>query len=246
MKYRVDFFIPSKKVVVELDGHDFHSSPSQREYDAKRDRYLGKKGFRVVRFTGREINRDVDSCVLELIDLCRTLPGHTREDLSDRDISNSNPDNFSNPTYYCSYMQKVANFIFSKHGIKNLEGAYIKLRQEGYDDLSIGVDEGSKIYASYSFSVNGDRAVSPEFVMYRYFDIETGQYELIPFSYSHFTGFYQKYLEFDKRGRFHIVGQDEILSAANHIETMARGIEFHGFLAADAVEISPGYNEEIG
>ena len=239
----MDFFIPSKKVVVELDGHEFHSSPSQREYDAKRDRYLEKKGFRVIRFTGREINRDVNSCVLELFEMSQCLPDQEPTDLSKRDIDNPNPDSFSNPTYYCSYMQKVANHIFRKYGLRNTEGAYVRINRQGYDDLSIGIDRENFIYVAYSFELNGDRAVSPEFILYRYFDIQTGRHELIPFSYEYFTGFYEEYLEFDHLGRFRILDNVKLLGAANHIETMARGIEFHGFLDEENSVYSKGYDE---
>jgi DNA-binding response OmpR family regulator/very-short-patch-repair endonuclease/transcription elongation factor Elf1 len=66
--YRLDFAIPTSKVAIELDGHEFHSSKRQRTYDAKRDRYLQEQGWRVYRFTGTEIYRDVQGCVEELAD----------------------------------------------------------------------------------------------------------------------------------------------------------------------------------
>lgn len=64
--YRVDFAIPDNKYYIELDGHDFHSSKEQRAYDAKRDRYLLSNGWKVIRFTGSEINADPSSCVDEI------------------------------------------------------------------------------------------------------------------------------------------------------------------------------------
>lgn len=68
-EYRVDFAIPDKNIVIEIDGHDFHKTKEQRTNDAKRERYLQKKGFRVVRYTGTEIFNDVANCVRQLIEI---------------------------------------------------------------------------------------------------------------------------------------------------------------------------------
>lgn len=62
--YRVDFLLPGG-TIVELDGHDWHSSKPQRAKDAKRDRDLTGLGYRVIRFTGSEVHADPDACVAE-------------------------------------------------------------------------------------------------------------------------------------------------------------------------------------
>lgn len=66
--YRVDFSFESNgtKIVVELDGHDYHKTKEQRTIDAKRDRYLTGNGWQVFRFTGSEIFSDVKKCVDEV------------------------------------------------------------------------------------------------------------------------------------------------------------------------------------
>lgn len=64
--YRADFAIPSKKVVIEVDGHDYHSSPEQKLHDSKRDRFMVSQGWRVLRFTGREVYHDVEAVVKEI------------------------------------------------------------------------------------------------------------------------------------------------------------------------------------
>ena len=75
--YRVDFALTDipgvdlLKVVIELDGHDYHSTPEQRDHDTARDRALMKSGWQVVRFTGKQINRDCAGCVRETVDLVR-------------------------------------------------------------------------------------------------------------------------------------------------------------------------------
>ncbi len=68
-QYRVDFAVIDKRVVVELDGHEYHKSKEQRTNDAERQRFLQKKGYTVIRFTGNEINKDVNGCVSEVLDI---------------------------------------------------------------------------------------------------------------------------------------------------------------------------------
>lgn len=50
--YIVDFFCPSAKLVVELDGGQ-HGERSQR--DAAHTRWLEKRGYRVIRFWNTEV-----------------------------------------------------------------------------------------------------------------------------------------------------------------------------------------------
>lgn len=74
--YRLDFAftmpsVPLLKVAIELDGHDYHSSQEQINYDTARDRALLRTGWQVVRFTGSQINRDCEGCVRETVDLVR-------------------------------------------------------------------------------------------------------------------------------------------------------------------------------
>lgn len=71
-RYRVDFAIPEHRVVIEIDGHDFHKTKEQRTRDAEQQRYLELNGWRVIRFTGSEVYKSVARCVNEaagLIDL---------------------------------------------------------------------------------------------------------------------------------------------------------------------------------
>lgn len=65
-RFRVDFILKDARLIIELDGHDFHSTKEQLENDAIRQRYLTRAGYSVIRFTGREINKDPKKCVLEV------------------------------------------------------------------------------------------------------------------------------------------------------------------------------------
>jgi hypothetical protein len=66
--YKVDF-VYLDKIVVEIDGHEYHKTKEQRDYDYKRERYLMKKGYIVVRFTGTEIFLDSETCAEEVCDI---------------------------------------------------------------------------------------------------------------------------------------------------------------------------------
>jgi very-short-patch-repair endonuclease len=73
---RVDLLIwvpgdESIKIVIECDGFAYHSSKETFQKDRIRDRVLQMNGYRVLRFSGAEINKDpakISSEVLDLLD----------------------------------------------------------------------------------------------------------------------------------------------------------------------------------
>jgi very-short-patch-repair endonuclease len=62
-QYIVDFICMGKKLIIEVDGgqHD-----KFKFYDAKRDRWLENKGFKVLRFWNNEVLQDIE-IVMEVI-----------------------------------------------------------------------------------------------------------------------------------------------------------------------------------
>jgi hypothetical protein len=79
--YRADFFLCLTrfwygvkedqpewgKVVIEVDGHDFHEKTKrQASYDKKRDRSMVLEGYQVLRFTGSDIFNKPYECVEEI------------------------------------------------------------------------------------------------------------------------------------------------------------------------------------
>jgi very-short-patch-repair endonuclease len=55
------------KLVVEVDGHDFHDrTKEQASYDRKRDRELSLEGYRVIRFTGSDVYNFPDQCTEDI------------------------------------------------------------------------------------------------------------------------------------------------------------------------------------
>jgi len=74
--YRVDFLLPSKKTIIELYGYEYHKSKEKITKDAKRERYLQKLGYKIIRFTGSEIYKDVNKCVNEVLELEEIKPNN--------------------------------------------------------------------------------------------------------------------------------------------------------------------------
>lgn len=62
-RYKIDIAIPKYMIAIECDGHEWHSTPTQKEHDRKKDRFLRKSGWTVIRFTGKRIVNRLDSCV---------------------------------------------------------------------------------------------------------------------------------------------------------------------------------------
>jgi very-short-patch-repair endonuclease len=66
--YKADFLIEyyEASLIVEIDGHEYHKTEEQRDYDYKRERYFMKQGFIVVRFMGTEVFLEAEKCIEEL------------------------------------------------------------------------------------------------------------------------------------------------------------------------------------
>ena len=58
--YIVDFYIPCKKVVIEIDGMQ-HSSLEHREKDQQRDADLFEMGLTVLRYSNQDIHLHFDA-----------------------------------------------------------------------------------------------------------------------------------------------------------------------------------------
>jgi hypothetical protein len=62
----VDFFWPASRLIVELDGRAYHSSPRAFEEDRRRDARLQRAGYRVLRITFRRLRKDPMAVVGEV------------------------------------------------------------------------------------------------------------------------------------------------------------------------------------
>jgi very-short-patch-repair endonuclease len=69
-RYEVDFLWRDARLVVELDGYEFHSTREAFERDRARDADLQSRSFRVLRFTWRQVRdspKEVARTVRELL-----------------------------------------------------------------------------------------------------------------------------------------------------------------------------------
>ena len=64
--YIVDFYIPEKKLVIEIDGEQHYKQEHKTE-DKKRDENLKGKGITVLRYDNRDIDRNFDGVCNYLI-----------------------------------------------------------------------------------------------------------------------------------------------------------------------------------
>jgi very-short-patch-repair endonuclease len=64
--YRFDLALPQYKIAIECDGKAFHSTPEQIARDRKKEAYLKRKGWKVLRFSGRQINRNLPSVLKKI------------------------------------------------------------------------------------------------------------------------------------------------------------------------------------
>lgn len=63
----VDFFI-EPNIVVQCDGDYWHSLPKQRKRDIFVDKQLQIEGYRIFRFLGSEIKKDIQLCINRVTD----------------------------------------------------------------------------------------------------------------------------------------------------------------------------------
>ena len=72
--YYADILCFSERLVIEVDG-DTHAEA--RNYDARRTTYLQRKGYRVIRFTNRDVMQNLDGVITTI-----SLPSGRRKGLS--------------------------------------------------------------------------------------------------------------------------------------------------------------------
>ena len=65
-KYRIDLTLPAYRLAIECDGKAYHSSPEQKAHDQRKNRYLKKHGWKVLRFTGKAINGNMKSVIARI------------------------------------------------------------------------------------------------------------------------------------------------------------------------------------
>jgi very-short-patch-repair endonuclease len=57
--YIADFFCPSRKLIVEIDGSQ-HAMPARSRDDQRRDDWLRRQGYRVLRISNADVMTNID------------------------------------------------------------------------------------------------------------------------------------------------------------------------------------------
>ena len=68
-RFILDFFCHQHNLVVEVDG-DSHADPEQQIYDAARTEWLERRGMRVIRFTNRAVDTNIEGVLQEIAQQC--------------------------------------------------------------------------------------------------------------------------------------------------------------------------------
>lgn len=58
-RYSIDIALPAYNLAIECDGKAYHSTPKQKAHDRRKDRYLKENGWKVLRFSGSRITKDL-------------------------------------------------------------------------------------------------------------------------------------------------------------------------------------------
>ena len=64
--YIVDFYVPKKKIVIEIDGAQ-HGLPDNRKSDAERDATLLTWGIRVLRYRNEDIHENFSAVAADIM-----------------------------------------------------------------------------------------------------------------------------------------------------------------------------------
>ena len=70
--YIVDFYIPEKKVVIEIDGLQ-HTAPDEHLKDQMRDNVLNSWGITVLRYSNKDINTNFYSVINDIMEKLNVL-----------------------------------------------------------------------------------------------------------------------------------------------------------------------------
>jgi very-short-patch-repair endonuclease len=73
-RYVADFYCADLRLVIEIDG-GLHCEEAQRVHDEERTRWIESRGYRVVRFWGRDVLNNLEGVLTVLLDEMEMLHG---------------------------------------------------------------------------------------------------------------------------------------------------------------------------
>ena len=66
-RFHADFLIEDKKSVIECDGEYWHLPPRIQERDKRKEKLLSSMGYKVLRFSGKTINKFSDEALAAIV-----------------------------------------------------------------------------------------------------------------------------------------------------------------------------------
>jgi very-short-patch-repair endonuclease len=72
-RFILDFFCYEHKLAIEIDGHS-HYELGQQAYDQARTDWLAGRGIRVIRFTNRDVDTNLEGVLSEIAQACGEPP----------------------------------------------------------------------------------------------------------------------------------------------------------------------------
>jgi len=79
-KFLVDFFIPSHNLIIQCDGLYWHDRPEAKARDKGQDNYFAKCGYSVLRFTDKQIYKDINECGNKILSTIKELQSQQSSD----------------------------------------------------------------------------------------------------------------------------------------------------------------------
>ncbi|KKR10229.1 MAG: hypothetical protein UT38_C0014G0003 [Microgenomates group bacterium GW2011_GWA2_39_19] len=58
-RFHADFYLPDKKTIIECDGEYWHAQEKIKKRDLRKEEFLKDQGYKIIRFSGQEINRGI-------------------------------------------------------------------------------------------------------------------------------------------------------------------------------------------
>lgn len=71
--YFIDFAMPKLRLAIETDGDYWHSRPDMISNDRRKNEYLLRRGWRVLRFTETEVNTRLSDCAVSVAQVVKII-----------------------------------------------------------------------------------------------------------------------------------------------------------------------------
>jgi very-short-patch-repair endonuclease len=67
-KYRLDFADPERRLLIEVDGYAWHSTPDQMRRDLRRRNELNRAGWTILVYTWKDVTGEEERVIQEIAD----------------------------------------------------------------------------------------------------------------------------------------------------------------------------------